>query len=83
MQLYKNESKITLTSWIDALGTYLEEIVIDSIYIFSDNNQDNELYLLNNWGLVRKKLKIGEWIEILKTWLDYLVQLKSPTCFFD
>ena len=24
MQLEKNKSKITLTSWIDALGTYLE-----------------------------------------------------------
>ena len=67
LYLDQKKSKITLTSWIDALRVYMDERGLDSVFRVYDASQGTETYLLKNWGLVRNKAKINKWIEDLKT----------------
>ena len=74
--LDENKSKITLTSCIDSLCTYLEEIGLDIVFGVHCNTLYKEFYSLKNLVLVQNKFKIEDRIEILKSVLTSPVQGK-------
>jgi hypothetical protein len=66
LYLDEKKSKITLTSWINALRVYMEERGLDSIFRLFDVSQGQETYLLKNWGSIRNKENNNKWIEDLE-----------------
>jgi hypothetical protein len=48
--LDKKTSKITLTSWVNLVQSYIEEHGMDTVFRVYDGQTDSETYLLTDWG---------------------------------
>jgi hypothetical protein len=70
-------SKITLTSWVNAMRGYFEERGLDTVFRVFDPATDTEVYLLKDWGSA-DPVKVVAWEEMLKEGVGDL-----PVCEYD
>ena len=66
LSLNEKTSKITLTSWVNAMRAYCEEHGLDTVFRVFDPVNDTEVYLLKDWGSARPE-KVAAWEEKLVT----------------
>ena len=59
-------SKITLTSWVNYIKTYMEERGLYTVFWVYDASTDVENYLLKYWGSAEPKI-IQQWVDTLRT----------------
>ena len=59
-------SKITLTSWVNSIKTYMEERGLDTVFGVYDASTDVKSYLLKDWGSAEPE-SIQQWVVTLRT----------------
>jgi hypothetical protein len=77
LSLDKKTSKITLTSWVNALRAYCEEHGMDTVFRIYDLEGDSEVYLLKEWGAASPE-KVIKWEAALTSGIG-----ESPPCDYD
>jgi hypothetical protein len=50
LSLDEKVSKISMTSWINALREYMEEHGLDTVFRICDHDAETEVYILQDWG---------------------------------
>jgi hypothetical protein len=50
LSLDETTSKITLTSWVNSIRSYMETHGLDTVFCMYDSVKDSEVYLLVDWG---------------------------------
>jgi hypothetical protein len=78
----KKTSKITLTSWVNSTGTYMEERGLDTIFYVYNGQTDTETYLLTNWGSA-SPAKIEAWVATLCAGVPKSDGTTFPPCDYD
>ena len=53
LSLDESKSKITLTSWIACIGSYMEDNGINTVFRVYDPDLKTEVYLLYDWGAAK------------------------------
>ena len=75
-------SKITLTSWVNSIRSYMEERGLDSVFYVYDGQTDSETYLLTDWGSA-SPAKIEAWVATLRAGVPDIAGTVSPPCDYD
>lgn len=77
LSLDEKTSKITLTSWVNAIRGYMEEHGMDTVFRIYDSDNNTEVYLLQDWGSA-DPIKAATWEESLMVGIGTL-----PPCEYD
>jgi hypothetical protein len=77
LSLDEKTSKITLTSWVNAIRSYMETHGLDTVFRIYDSATDSEVYLLQDWGS-SDTFKVATWEQTLLAGIANL-----PVCEYD
>jgi hypothetical protein len=75
-------SKITLTSWVNLIRSYMEERGLDTVFHIYDRQTDSKTYLLTDWGSA-SPAKIENWVATLRAGIPMANGTLSPVCDYD
>jgi hypothetical protein len=75
-------SKITLTSWVNSVRSYMEERGMDTVFHVFDGQTNTETYLLTDWGSA-SPAKIEAWVATLRTGVPKPDGTLLPPCDYD
>jgi hypothetical protein len=75
-------SKITLTSWVNSIRSYMEERGMDTVFYVFDPVTNSEIYLLSEWGSA-SPTKIDAWVTTLRSGVPKPDGTLLPVCDYD
>ena len=76
------QSRISLTSWIAALRSKIEECGMDGVFRVVSDDGKSETYLLDKWGSADEET-VADWEEKLRTGVPDENGILQPPCPYD
>ena len=77
LSLDEKTSKISMTSWVNAIRDYMEEHGLDTVFRIFDSEADSEVYILQDWGKADPSI-VTAWESTLETGVG-----KCSACDYD
>jgi hypothetical protein len=69
LSLDEKTSKITLTSWVNAMRSYIEDRGMDTVFRIFDPEADSEIYILKDYGSA-SPLDVSAWTKTLEAGVE-------------
>jgi hypothetical protein len=67
LSLDEKNTKISMTSWVNAIREYMEEHGLDTVFRIFDEAEGSEVYVLQDWGKKADPTLIRAWEKTLET----------------